>query len=63
MPKPSYRDDSGAINFLPTSEEKSQLQIRREIKQLQESLDKINNDLDLIKQMLYLILSKWSEFK
>ena len=58
MPKPSYKDDSGAINFLPTTEEKSQLQIRREIKQLQESINKINSDLEIIKQMLYLILSK-----
>lgn len=58
MATPNIDKDTGAINFTPTKEEQNYFQLRRDIKSIKDELNKLSNDLDEIKKILYYLISK-----
>ena len=58
MAIPNVDKDTGAINFTPTKEEQNYFQLRRDIKNIKDELNRISNDLDDIKKLLYYLISK-----
>lgn len=58
MSIPNIDKDTGAINFTSTKDEKNYFLLRRDIKNIKEELNKISNDLEDIKKLLYYLISK-----
>ncbi|AHN66580.1 hypothetical protein Bcp1_105 [Bacillus phage Bcp1] len=63
MPTEHRCPNSGALIFVPTSSEKSTIQIAREFKSSKEELDKKLEDVDKLKEELMTLIAKAKEEK
>ncbi|QFP93344.1 UNVERIFIED_ORG: hypothetical protein Xoosp15_79 [Xanthomonas phage Xoo-sp15] len=63
MPMEQRCPNSGALIFVPTSSEKSTIQIAREMKAGKEELDKRLEDVDKLKDELLSLIAKAKEEK
>ena len=49
--------NTGFVKFTPSKEESNQLDLRRDIKHIKEEINKLNEDMQELKAILYKILS------
>ncbi|AFQ96511.1 hypothetical protein [Bacillus phage vB_BceM_Bc431v3] len=63
MPTEHRCPNSGALVFVPTSSEKSTIQIAREFKSSKAELDKKLEDVDKLKEELLVLIAKAKEGK